>query len=408
VEILPVDEERRASPVSALMSSACAGIFVFGIVMAILGAILPSLFERIHFGKGEAGNLFFVMNLAMLVMSVIFGPVVDRFGYRSFLIACSLLVAVSFFVFSRAAAFSWLVAGALVLGFGGGGLNGGANALASDLYPERRSAALNLIGIFFGFGALSMPFLVGLLLDRLGLKSILSIAALLSLVPMGLFLALRFPRAKQARGFPLGQAARVIRDPLLWLCGILLFFESGNEFTAGGWLAAFLNETFRFPATSAALVLAGYWAGMMAGRLLVSFRLVRVMKNEILILVSAIFSLGAALLIILAPSAAAAALGIILLGLGLAAIYPTTLAVVGGAFPTLSGTAFSVIFTVALVGGMTAPWLVGKIAAASTIRRGLVIPAVNCAAIIGLQLAVIRLERARRAASRRVSPGGSQ
>ncbi len=396
MDAVQVRNERPPSPVAALMSSACAGIFAFGIVMAMLGAVLPSLFAKIPFTKGEAGNLFFIMNLAMLAMSVIFGPVVDRFGYRALLTISALLVAVSFFGFSRASTYSWLVAAALVLGLGGGGLNGGANALASDLYPERRSAALNLIGIFFGFGALSIPFLIGILLDRLGLGTILTIAAVLSLVPFALFLALRFPRAKHAQGFPLGQAAKVIRDPLLWLCGFLLFFESGNEFTAGGWLATYLNETFHFSAMAAALVLAGYWAGMMVGRLVVSLKLVKSIKNETLILASAALSLGAALLIYLAPSGPAAAAGIILIGLGFAAIYPTTLAVAGGAFPAFSGTAFSVIFMVALAGGMTAPWLVGRIAAAASLRSGLIVPVVSCAMIIVLQLAIMRLERGRR------------
>jgi hypothetical protein len=56
------------SGVRRLIFSAWAGIFVFGLVMAILGAILPSLFERIDFNKSEAGNLFLFMNLAMLGM----------------------------------------------------------------------------------------------------------------------------------------------------------------------------------------------------------------------------------------------------------------------------------------------------------------------------------------------------
>lgn len=395
--------QRPASAVTALMGSACAAIFAFGIVMAVLGAILPSLFAKIPFTKGEAGNLFFLMNLAMLAMSVIFGPVVDRFGYKIFLALSALLVAVAFFAFSRASTYSWLVAAALVLGLGGGGLNGGANALASDLYPERRSAALNLIGIFFGFGALSIPFLIGVLLDRLGLGTILVIAALVSLIPFGLFLALRFPRGKHAQGFPLGQAARVIRDPLLWLCAFLLFFESGNEFTAGGWLAAYLNETFHISAMAAALILAGYWAGMMAGRLLVSLRLVKLIKNEALILASAVLSLSAAALVCLAPSGLAAAMGTVLIGLGFAAIYPTTLAVAGSAFPAFSGTAFSVIFVVALTGGMTAPWLVGKVAASAGLRRGLIILVVNCAMIIALQLGIMRLERARRSGAKEES-----
>ena len=378
----------KPAGVRSLMVSAWAGIFVFGIVMAVLGAILPSLFDRIHFSKSEAGNLFFFMNLAMLGMSIVFGPIVDRFGYRIFLALCCLLVAISFFLFTIAPTYSLLVTAALLLGFGGGGLNGGSNALTSDLSPESRSAALNLLGIFFGFGALLIPFLIGTLLSSLGLKVILVIAVVLGLVPFGLFLMLRFPAAKQAQGFPLRRAARVIRSPLLWLCGFLLFFESGNEFTVGGWISTYLNENFRFSSMSASLVLAGYWGAMMAGRFIVSKKLVRIWKNETLILSSAVLALIGTAVISASPLGGLAAAGVVLAGLGFAAIFPTTLAIAGEAFSELTGTVFSVIFMIALAGGMTAPWLAGKVAGTSGLRSALVIPVVGCAMIILLELVI--------------------
>jgi FHS family glucose/mannose:H+ symporter-like MFS transporter len=379
--------------VRRLVFSAWAGIFVFGLVMAILGAILPSLFDRIDFNKSEAGNLFFIMNLAMLGMSVVFGPVVDRFGYRAFLALCAILVAVAFLFFTLAPGYSFLVAAALLLGIGGGGLNGGSNALTSDLSPGSRSAALNLLGIFFGFGAMLIPLLIGTLLGILGLDAILVVATVLSLIPFAFFLSLRFPPAKQARGFPLRQAARVVGNPLLWICGFLLFFQSGNEFTVGGWVSTYLNEQFRFAPSAAALFLSGYWGMIMLGRLIVSRRLVHVLRNETLVLASAVLALAATALIAAAPSGALAGLGVILAGLGFAAIFPTTLAVAGEAFSALTGTAFSVIFMIALSGGMIAPWLTGKVAEASGLRTGMIIPVISCVMIILLQLIIMRIQR---------------
>lgn len=390
MEITAAPNERKPAGVRSLMSSACAGIFVFGIVMAILGAILPSLFSRIQFDKSQAGNLFFYMNLAMLAMSVFFGPIVDRFGYKVFLALSSLLVALSLVLFNAASTYSFLILAAVLLGFGGGGLNGGSNALTSDLYPERRSAALNLLGIFFGFGALAIPFLIGTLLGTIGLSTILIIAAFLSLIPFVLFLALSFPKAKQAQGFPLRQAAKVVGHPLLWLCGFLLFFESGNEFTVGGWTSTYLNEYFHLTPKVASFVLAGYWGAIMIGRLIVT-RLVRAVKNEALVLGSAILALIAAIIMASSPSGALAGFGAVLIGLGFAAVYPTTLAIVGEAFPALSGTAFSVIFVIGLAGGMIAPWLTGKVAMASSLRQGFFIPVVCCAMIVLIQLVIMRL-----------------
>lgn len=378
------------SQVARLQSSAWAGIFVFGIVMAILGAILPSLFERVGFGAGAAGTLFLTMNFAMLVTTVFFGPLVDRFGFKSLLAVSAALVALAFLLLSRASSYGFILAAAVVLGLGGGGLNGGANALTSDLHEgEKRGAALNVLGIFFGFGALSIPFLIGTLRDLLGVPTILLIATAMSLVPFVIFAVLRFPRAKQAQGFPIKEAARIARSPLLWLCAFILFFQSGNEFTAGGWISTYLQRTHGVGANAAALVLAAYWAAIMLGRL-VSSRLVRRLRNETLILGSAVLATAAAVLMALAPSGTSAAAGAVALGLGFAAIYPTTLAIVGGRFAALTGTAFSVAIAVGLVGGMLAPWLAGKIAEGSSLRHGLIIPVVNCAMIVVLAILVGR------------------
>jgi len=382
----------RTGPASAarLQFSAWAGIFVFGIVMAILGAILPSLFERIGFGAGAAGNLFLTMNFAMLVTSLFFGPLVDRFGFKTVLAVSALLVALAFFLLSQASTYGLVLGAAAVLGLGGGGLNGGTNALTSELHDgDKRGAALNVLGIFFGFGALSIPFLIGTLREALGLPRILILAALLSLVPFIFYLLLRFPRAKHAQGFPIKAAAGIARDPLLWLTGFILFFQSANEFTVGGWISTYLQTAFGLGAGAAALVLAAYWAAVMSGRL-ISSRLVRAVRNETLILWSAVLALAAALLMALAPSGAAAGAGAVLIGFGFAAIYPTTLAIVGTSFAAFTGTAFSVVIALGLVGGMLAPWLAGKIAEASSLRQGLIIPVVNCAMIVLLTAVVGR------------------
>jgi fucose permease len=174
------------------------------------------------------------------------------------------------------------------------------------------------------------------------------------------------------------------------LCGFLLFFESGNEFTVGGWVSTYLNENFHFSQMSASLVLAGYWGAMMIGRLVVSKKLAGLWKNETLILGSAILSLAGTALVTAATSGIMATAGVVLTGLGFAAIFPTTLAIAGEAFPELTGTAFSVIFMIALAGGMTAPWLAGKVANASGLRSGLIIPVIGSVMIILILLLIKR------------------
>jgi fucose permease len=109
--------------------------------------------------------------------------------------------------------------------------------------------------------------------------------------------------------------------------------------------------------------------------------------------VAAVFSWVAALLVAWSPSPTLALTGVVLLGVGFAAIFPTTLAVIGEAFPRFTGTAFSVVFVIALSGGMTAPWVTGQVAHTHGLGAGMLVPLVSCTMIVLIQALIIRTSR---------------
>jgi len=370
-----------------LQTSIFAGAFVFGIVMSSLGSLLPALFDFIGFEKADAGRLFLLMNFGMLVGSLLFGPICDRFGFRALLAVSILLVGGSFALLAMAREYNAILGSLAVLGLAGGALNGGTNALLNDISPDRRASALNLLGIFFGCGALFTPFLIGSLLARAGLRLILVWLAVLTVAPFILFIAAQFPLPKHQRGIAAGAIGKLLGNPLLFLFALLLFFQSGNEFTMGGWISTYLGERLSFEPRVAAFVLAGYWGALMAGRWMVS-RMAAMLSAHTLVIGSALLALIAVAGLILTGSPAGAAVLVALVGLGFAAIFPTTLAQAGTVFAEFSGTAFSVIFVVALSGGMTAPWLVGRIAQNYGVGTGFWITVASCAAIIALQLMI--------------------
>jgi len=374
-----------------LTGGADAGMFVFGIVMALLGAVLPLISRQIHFDLAQAGNLFLVMNCAMLAAMLSLGVLIDRAGQKPVLIGGALCVAAALALMIRSVSYSEVLASAALLGVGGGALNGATNTLVSDLHsdPRRKASALNLLGVYFGFGALFLPFTIGALLEALGLAPILWIAVLLSAAPAAVFLLLQFPPAKQKAGVPMAEVARLARDPMVLLISFLLFFESGNEFVLGGYISTFLVREANASVGTASYVLAGYWAAIMVTRI-ASSRLLLWMKGSTLILASAALTAAATGLLIAGHSVAACAVAAVLIGVGCASIYPTTLGVAGSRFAEYSGTVFGIIFTIALVGGMSLPWAVGQVAAARGMRWGLAIPVFNACMIFLLQLLITR------------------
>ncbi len=382
-----------------LSAAAYAGMFVFGIVMALLGAILPLVSQKIDLPLGQAGSLFFAMNLTMLATMLGLGPLMDRFGKKLPLAAGPLLVGIALWGFATAAAYPGLVLAAILLGAGGGALNGGANTLISDLHsdPRRRNAALNLLGMFLGFGALFVPFLIGSLIGAVGLAPILFGAALLAALPGLLAAVLRFPPPKHSEGVAFSEIGRLARHPLVLLFAFLLFFQSGNEFIMGGFISTYLTRELGISIAGASYLLAAYWAALLAARVVSARLLLRVSGSKV-VLASAVIAAAGVLLLVAASQTWTAALALLVVGAGFSPIFPTTLGLAGSAFESYSGTVFGILFAVALTGGMSLPWAVGQSAEAWGLRTALCLAAANAGMIALLQTAITRVGRNARTA----------
>jgi FHS family glucose/mannose:H+ symporter-like MFS transporter len=375
-----------------LTSLAHGGIFIFGIVMALVGAIVPALQGRVSITLAEIGTLFLVMNFGMLMASVVVGLVVDRLGLKAPLALGAALVGGGLLVIAAAQAYGSMLAAAICVGFGGGALNAVTNTLVADLHDDERekAAALNLLGVFFGFGALLMPFSVGALTARFGLAPLLGIGAGLCLAVATVAAALSFPAPKQLQGWPFAHMPRFLKMPMVRALAVLLFFESGNEFLLGGYISTFLTRELDVALGEASYLLAAFWGAIMLARFVLS-RAGRGARAETIVLVgSSVAALGA-LIIAFAPSAAVAAFGILVTGLALAGIFPSVLAFAGARFSAHSGTVFGILFAIALCGGMTIPWAAGWLAQATGVRWVFVFAAANFAAVGGFMSAARRV-----------------
>lgn len=357
-----------------LSAAAFSGMFGFGIVMALLGAVMPIVSVRLHFDLAQAGVLFLSMNAAMLATTLALGPLLDRFGMKPPLLAGPLLLAAALLLISRATAYGALAVAVVILGAGGAVLNSTTNTLVADLHEDarRKSAALNLLGVFFGIGALFIPFTIGALIGRIGIDAILYCAIALALVTTVLSVALRFPNPKQAGGLQVSEVAGLAGNRVVLALAFLLFFESGNEFILGGYISTYLTREAATPVAVASYVLAAYWAGIMAARIALS-RLLLVFRNESLIALGAAGTVVGVALLLAARGPSMAFAAVVVIGLSLAAVFPTTLGIAAARFPTRSGSVFGILIAIALAGGMTLPWLVGQVAAASSLRLALII-----------------------------------
>jgi fucose permease len=356
----------------AAFALACAGMLVFGIVLTSLGAILPEITTRFGVSKAEAGSFFTLLSFGILVGSLIFGPWVDRAGYRVPLAAGIGLVAAGLELLAFGDSVAWLRAGVALIGFGGGIVNGGTNALVADITTESKAAALSLMGVFFGVGAVGVPFALGALTGTVEYTALLAVLGGLSMLPLMATLLIGLPAPKQPHSFPLQQLFGLARQGPLLLLGAMLFLQSGMEITMGGWSATFAREELALDARAALLFLSLYWLGMMSARLALGWLLKRWSPaNTLLACIGLAFA--GALLLLTARSVVMAAVGIFLVGAGFAATFPVVIGWIGERYAELSGTAISIALMMALTGGMLLPYVTGVLGGAVGLRSSLLI-----------------------------------
>ena len=355
-----------------LFAIACLGLLTFGIVFTTLGSVLPAVTERFGIGKAAAGSLLTLSTFGIVIGSLVFGPIVDRWGYKEMLVLATAIIIVGLEGIAFAPSLLWLRVAVLVSGFGGGIINGGTNALVADISTEGRTAGLSKLAVFFGFGAVGVPLALGTLLGNFSYAAILAAIGAAGVVPLAATALTPFPAPKQAQGFPLAAAKRLLSDPILLTFGLMLFLESGMEVTVGGWTTTFFKEELQTPDRQALVYLALFWLGMMLARTTLGVTLRRFTPARILFGCITI-ALAGALSVIATRSSSVAAVGVFFLGVGFSATFPLVLGLVADRYAELSGTAFSVVMVMALTGGMTLPYVTGVLGASYGLRSSFLI-----------------------------------
>lgn len=373
---------------TSLFAAACAGMFIFGVVLALLGTLfgLPAMRERLGVNLAQQGDLFLLLFAGVCFATVAVGPLIDRFGNKAVLLVSALLVTLALVEFAAAHSMLSASIAALSIGLGGGGLNTSSNVLTSELYEGRRGPMLNLLGIFYGFGALFIPLLAASITSLLPMPKLLLYTAVLPAIGIIAYAVLPFPPPREGHGMRWREILEVVRYPGLLLFGLLLFIESGNEAVLAGWTSTYVGKAGA-AAQLATWILAGYWAGLMLGRFC-AMRLLRHFRDVQLVLLSALGAMAACALLLGLRSVAVLAVVVVFTGFAQSAIYPTTLAMVGDRYQRYAATAFGVLFSVGLAGGAVFPWAVGHISEVRSLRIGMVLLLAGACAVVVTALVI--------------------
>jgi fucose permease len=425
-----------------LMFIAFFGIFVYGLLAALPGSVLPTLERNQYLPNDSAVATFLLINAIGGVSAYLMsGPIIDRLGKKFALLFGAVLVIASMSGFAltvtrvqAAAALPLIFACSLTLGLGANAIVASGHALVVDVASTWRNAALNLLDVCFGLGLAALPLIVQRLQQRGGLGLIFSALAGITVVLFVLVLAPRFPSPMHSGSSTIGEAAGLFRNPSFLLLAIGLFMYVGAEVSVGKWVVTFMQRDERILASQGldatrqqefahfspdalsrffetdplGYAVAGYALGtltlfaiaLLLGRLVSSLVFAIFRVNSFLLITGGSLLTTASLIIALTASTAGTVrLGLIAAGFGMGPIFPTSVGLASVMMPRIAGTAMSLVMGIGFAGLLVIPPAVGYVSSAvggdaGNLRTGLV--AIMAASVVMLALHVLLTLRERR------------
>jgi len=284
-----------------------------------------------------AGILFMTIAGSTIISSFISGVVLKRFGTGLVTLISCFMTAGALLGFYFSPSIIWLFICAIPLGLGAGAVDSGLNNYVASHYKAHHMSWLHC---FWGVGATLGPIIMAqFLTDQNSWRDgYLAIAGLQFVLVIILFFSL--PLWNKIAGKSHGSVSgtkelenlqeedednrKPIKIKGVKLAMIAFFFYCGAEATVGLWGSSFLVNVKDLSVDVAARWVSLYYGGITVGRFITGFITLKV-NNRKLIAIGQMIALAGAILLFLPLPSVFSLVGFILIGLGLAPIFPCML-----------------------------------------------------------------------------------
>ncbi len=323
-----------------------------GLPDSLLGSAWPIMRSDIGASFSFAGVISMIVAGGTIVSSLVSGRLIQRLGTGKITLISCCMTAGALLGFSMAPSLVWFAVLALPLGLGAGSVDAALNSYIAENYKAHH---MNWLHCFWGVGATTGPIIMSYYIAehaswRSGYTAVSMIQFALVLV---LFFTLplwkriaasREPKNSENVGEHDGQEAGLSRqessavqqgsvgqrsnaaENVLHIKGvknslIAFLFYCGVEATVGLWGASYLVGVKNITAENAAGWISLYYGGITLGRLITGFITLKV-PNRLLIRYGQLVAAVGGIVFILPLPVPFSLVSLILIGLGLAPIYP--------------------------------------------------------------------------------------
>lgn len=311
-----------------------------GIPDSLLGSAWPVMYDDIGASLGSAGILSMVVAGGTIVSSLASGRIIQRLSTGGVTLISCFLTAAALLGFAAAPSMIWLILLAIPLGLGAGAIDSALNHYVAENYKAHH---MNWLHCFWGVGATAGPIIMSFYIAnhnswRGGYAAVSMIQFVLVIIlfvtlPLWKRIAASRELEQSRNGLQQERAESVLPQkdesnkvgvfrikgvkPTL----ITFLFYCGVEATVGLWGASYLVGARHITAETAAVWISLYYGGITMGRLITGFITLKV-HNRALIRFGQLVAIAGGIVLLLPLPNPLLLIGFILVGLGLAPIFP--------------------------------------------------------------------------------------
>jgi fucose permease len=374
-----------------LIGLAYVGFVSLGLPDGLLGVAWPSIRTFFHLPLDALGALLVMFTAGYLGASFSSGHLLARLNVSALLALSCLATAISLLGYALTPQW-WIMVGlGLLSGLGAGAIDAGLNTYAATHFSAR---TVNWLHACYGIGATGGPVIMTSVLSaghpwQWG-YGIVGVGQMVLAVCFGLTRTWWQPTARTAAPayapVLMGAASSrsTLRLPIMWLSMAVFFVYTGLEAAAGTWVYSLFTEARAITSSTAGLWVSVYWGSLTIGRL-VSGMVVGFVPVSLLLRLCLITAALGAVLIWSNLTTFGSFLGLALLGVSLAPIFPSLIATTParlGEAHTANGVGLQI--AAAVLGQSLLPALVGVLA--RHLGLEIVGPALCTAAVVLLVL----------------------
>lgn len=345
--------------------------FVSGASSMLMGNLMPFLRELYGISYSKAGLLLSLPSWGNLASIFITGYLPTYIGRRKTVLLTALWMAIAFtLVGFGVGGAALLPAACLMIGIARGGNTNFSNTMMSTLPGEKSAVGFNLLHGAFAVGAVLSPLALIACTSQNpnGWRFMTMGVVVLCLIQLAVYLRMRLP-AEKITGSIKNVDRSFLKNRDFWLGSAILFFYISAEYAIVNWLVTYFKDTGILSANVSQLMSSLLWVVIFLGRM-VGAAIVSKVSRKVLLVADGVGLLVFFLIVFFSRSELPIFVGIMGVGLFMATIYTTALALGTQSIKGNDLGVSTMIFT-GSTGGIITPALVGMVAEQAGIQAGM-------------------------------------